>query len=118
MSDLKITDLKNTLIPGSTWSTTNKLNGYEKNQGNELATEVINGRKFEIIENPALDSLSINPSRIRVRLLEDGYLCWLQIQDIFNQIESSKVWEPKKFSRSQDNTKGVEEDYKGKELRL
>ena len=101
MSDLKITDLKNTLIPGSTWSTTNKLKGYEKNEGNELATELIIGRKFEIIENPILDSLDLNQSRLRVQLLEDGYQCWLQIQHIFNQIESSKGWKPKKFTRSQ-----------------
>ncbi|AAQ00719.1 MULTISPECIES: C40 family peptidase [Prochlorococcus] len=94
MAVLKIACQKETLIPGSLWLLNNNINGYKNIASNELATEVIAGRKFEIIYDTQSTSPPSEKERVKVRLLEDGYICWLEIRDIFDQIETTAPWEP------------------------
>ncbi len=101
MTELKITDLNNTLIPGSFWLLKKNVNGYKNAQDNELATEVVKGRRFEIIMNAQL-----NPSkRISVSLLEDGYRCWFELTDLIDQIKRSEKLAPKIMTRTQIKNK-------------
>jgi hypothetical protein len=66
--------------PGSIWRLERPLDAYSRAGGSGLATQVAAGRCLRILEPPALsDSGAVDAGslRQRVRLLEDGYPCWL-----------------------------------------
>ena len=85
---------------GSLWQLKVGVNGYEKLHGNGLVTQAVAGRKFEIISIPSFKSAkSQNPSRIMVRLLEDGYRCWLKFSDIIGNVYLINSWTPNVLNR-------------------
>ena len=79
------------LILGSCWELQVGVNGYEKLDGNDLATQASAGRHFEILQIPIRQKDS---SRIMVRLLEDGYECWLSISEILGNALLKDSWKP------------------------
>ncbi len=99
MSEIKIADFNNILIPGSIWALKKIVKGYQNNQDDELATEAVIGRLFKVIKNTNFRSNS--ESRIQVSLLEDGYRCWFEVQDIVDQIQRENKWEPILLSKKQ-----------------
>ncbi len=66
------------LAPGSLWQLQHPLNAYSRPQGPGLATQVAAGRRLRVLE-PAISG------RLRVRLLEDGYPCWLECSELSSQ---------------------------------
>ena len=67
------------LSAGSIWQLLAPLNGYSRAQGTGLATQAWSGRRLQV-----LDSGSSN-RRLRVRLLEDGYPCWVDAADLLGR---------------------------------
>ncbi|MFM8277430.1 MAG: C40 family peptidase [Cyanobium sp.] len=61
------------LTPGSIWRLQGALPGWSRPQGTGLATEVAAGRHLRLLDGRASEA-----GRLRVRLLEDGYPCWLE----------------------------------------
>tara|TARA_Y100001968_G_C19448820_1_gene767115 strand:- start:2250 stop:2969 length:720 start_codon:yes stop_codon:yes gene_type:complete len=91
---------------GSFWKLQVAVNGYKSPFGNELVTQASSGRSFEIIlplkvENGILS----NSSRIKVRLLEDGYECWLNLSDIINNICNGEPLKESFLNRMQINNR-------------
>ena len=66
------------LLPGSIWQLQHPLDAYSRPQGPGLATQVAAGRRLRVLE-PAISG------RLRVRLLEDGYPCWLECSELSSQ---------------------------------
>lgn len=60
--------------PGTLWRLLQPLNAYSRPGGGGLATQVAAGRHLRVLEAA--------PTRLRVRLLEDGYPCWLNTNDL------------------------------------
>jgi hypothetical protein len=60
------------LQPGTIWRLLTAVNGYSRPQGDGLATQAWAGRHLQILEP------LVGPGRLRVRLLDDGYPCWLE----------------------------------------
>jgi hypothetical protein len=60
---------------GSVWRLEADLNGYARSSGTGLATQLAAGRCLRVID----DSTG---TRLRVRLLEDGYPCWLDAAEL------------------------------------
>jgi len=56
---------------GSTWRLERSLDAYSQPRGPGLATQVAAGRHLRVLDGP-------EGSRLRVRLHEDGYPCWLE----------------------------------------
>lgn len=52
------------------------LDGYSRSGGNGLATQVAAGRHLRLLESAPCHG------RLRVRLLEDGYPCWLDAEAV------------------------------------
>ncbi len=99
MSLVKIASDETTLTSGRFWLLNKNINGYENVESDLLATEVISGRKFEIITQPKAGSYSANKGKIKVRLLEDGYICYFKLQDLLGHIERTNNWEPVLFTK-------------------
>jgi hypothetical protein len=65
-------------VPGTLWRLGHPLDAYSRPHGPGLATQVAAGRHLRVLEVAAA-----GPSpRLRVRLLEDGYPCWLNASDL------------------------------------
>jgi cell wall-associated NlpC family hydrolase len=62
--------------PGRVWALTRPLPGFSRPQGPGLATEIRAGRHLKVLAAPPPAGAA--PSRLRVRLHEDGYPCWVE----------------------------------------
>jgi len=68
------------LVRGSCWQLLGRLDGYSRPNGQGLATQAAAGRHLEVLD-PAPDC----GGRLRALLLEDGYPCWLEPNDLLGQ---------------------------------
>lgn len=64
------------LTAASLWKLRQPLDGYSRPQGSGLATQVAAGRHLRLLEPAA------SGTRVSVRLLEDGYPCWLESDEL------------------------------------
>ncbi len=101
MKELKQDSQKNIFSTGTKWLLTNNINGYENIESNELATEIISGRKFEIISEADNIDTSNKNQRVKARLLEDGYICFLDLKEIKEQVKLITNWKPQLFSKEE-----------------
>ncbi len=87
------------MVSGSFWQLQDGANGYEGLVGNELVTQVAAGRCFELIDHLSINGLKAkNSSRIEVRLLEDGYRCWFDFNEIVGNALSCAPSKPNLLS--------------------
>jgi len=66
---------------GTIWRLLTAVNGYSRSRGDGLATQAWAGRHLRVLEPPSPD----RGGRLRARLLEDGYPCWLEPADLLGQ---------------------------------
>ncbi len=83
------------LRAGSTWRLTVAVNGYARSRGAGLATQARAGRCLEVLE-PA----PAGRGRLRARLLEDGYPCWLEPAELLGQAEVTRPRRPDRVDAS------------------
>lgn len=76
------------LHPGSCWILTSGINGYARIQGSGLATQAASGRRFKVVAPPS-------QGRVAVRLLEDGYPCWLELDAVVGSARACDGWRPR-----------------------
>ncbi|PZV06268.1 MULTISPECIES: C40 family peptidase [unclassified Synechococcus] len=72
------------LLGGSCWRLTAELDGYSGARGQGLATQASAGRRLQVLEPAG------SIGRLRVRLLEDGYPCWLERRDLLGAAVASR----------------------------
>ncbi len=85
---------KGLISPGTFWQIQSDANAYGGAVGDELVTQVAEGRRFQLIEPFSKDFEAKNDIRFKVRLLEDGYLCWLDLADLICSECLQTFWEP------------------------
>jgi cell wall-associated NlpC family hydrolase len=69
--------------PESLWRLLQPLNAYSRPSGSGLATQVAAGRHLRVLDaSPNAPAPDAPGPRLRVRLLEDGYPCWLPAADL------------------------------------
>ena len=69
------------------WKLKRNILGYKDEQGSQIVTEIAKNRCFRIVELDLKRKNHKYKSRYLVQLFDDGYLCWINIQDL--DIESS-----------------------------
>ncbi len=93
---------KNMMVKGSCWELQVGVNGYANFDGDELLTQAKSGRNFQLIDDFVKEGTKfLIPKRIKVRLMEDGYLCWLEFAEVENNSFLKKFWEPKLLTYNQ-----------------
>ena len=78
------------LHKGSWWTLNADVQGYARSHGSGLATQACAGRGFRVLTNP-----HPNASRVRTALIEDGYPCWIAIDDLNNEAVARSNWSPR-----------------------
>ncbi len=101
MLPLRQTITSDIMVPSSYWELKVDVNGYKNFMNEELSTQAKAGRKFEFLESPKNFNQVSKAERIKVRLLEDGYICWIEVNEIRNNLISIKEWKPKLFTKEQ-----------------
>ena len=74
----KQTNFSNTIW----WKVNINIRGYKNEIGNELVTEIVKDRLFRIIETNLIQKNWLNKSRILIKCFEDGYICWVNINNL------------------------------------
>ena len=75
------------LATQSCWRLRANVNGYSRATGDGLATQANAGRSFRI--------LKVVGSRLQVRLLDDGYQCWIDQDAVIGKAELRGAWKPR-----------------------
>jgi len=78
------------LANGAIWQITEPLPGWSRPRGDGLATELAIGRRLRLLEPAAWPPGEPGGLRWRVRLLEDGYPCWLDTQALLSHAQPSE----------------------------
>jgi len=87
------------LHPGTIWELIAPIDGYSRPQGPGLATQVWAGRQLQVLEpNP-------DGERLRVRLLDDGYPCWIEPSDLLGRARSAARRPPQLLSAAAINAR-------------
>ena len=89
------------MIPDSSWELKVDVNGYKSLDNSELVTQAISGRKFQVIDQAQISESIGNFKRLKVRLLEDGYICWFDLKDIEGKAISIDSWKPSLLTKEQ-----------------
>jgi hypothetical protein len=85
------------LRPGSRWRLEMPLDGFSRPGGSGLATQAAAGRRLEILASPSGGDAGLpagGTSRLRARLLEDGYPFWLEPKALIGRARRSGPWRP------------------------
>lgn len=78
------------LIKGSCWILNTDVNGFSRSHGSGLATQACAGRRFRVLMDPIPGA-----PRVRAALIEDGYPCWLTINDLIGTQQGPQDWRPR-----------------------
>ena len=74
------------------WKLKTNIQGYKYEIGNDLVTEILKNRSFRLVEKELSFRKRQDKSRILVQLLEDGYLCWVNKNQLsFEQLSNDKT---------------------------
>ena len=74
----------------SCWTLSADVQGYARSHGSGLATQACAGRGFRVLDHPAASA-----RRVRTALIEDGYPCWMAIDDLNSQALARAEWSPR-----------------------
>ena len=84
------------------WKLSVSVNCFAGPISSELATQAGAGRRFQLLQEfPKDSSLLKKICRVQVRLLEDGYQCWLNLSDILSRAFSCGAWKAELVSSDQ-----------------
>ena len=97
---------KSSFIFGSLWKLRINIDAFKNEYSEELVTQAKMGRAFQL-----LDCFEINCknnkiiSRVKVRLLEDDYICWFKFSELVHNAFQIKSWNSLLFSQEKIITK-------------
>ena len=99
---LEVLLTKASFVLGSLWKLQINIDGLKSKNSNELVTQARIGRSFQLI-----DSLKYNNKntevidRVKVRLLEDDYICWFRFSELTHKASKIASWESASFTEKQ-----------------
>ena len=96
---LEVLLTKASFVLGSLWKLRINIDGFKSENSDELVTQASIGRSFQLIE--CLKSNDKNKEfidRVKVRLLEDDYICWFRFSELIHQASKIESWESELFT--------------------
>ena len=96
---LEVLLTKASFVLGSLWKLRKNIDGFKSEISDELVTQASIGRSFQLID--CLKSNVKNKEiidRVKVRLLEDDYICWFRFSELIHQASKIESWESELFT--------------------
>ena len=103
---LEVLLTKASFILGSLWKLRINIDAFANEYSGELATQVRIGRAFQLLDCFNLDFKRKQiTDRVKVRLLEDDYICWLKFSELAHNALKIESWESVLFSHEEINSR-------------
>ena len=96
---LEVLLTKASFVLGSLWKLRINIDGFKSENSDELVTQASIGRSFQLIDSSKTnfkDKEIID--RVKVRLLEDDYICWFRFSELIHQASKIESWESELFT--------------------
>ncbi len=91
---LEVLLTKASFVLGSLWKLRINIDGFKSENSDELVTQACIGRSFQLIECLTSDFKNKKMiDRVKVRLLEDDYICWFRFSELIHQASKIESWE-------------------------
>ena len=96
---LEVLLTKSSFVLGSLWKLRINIDAFKNEYSGELVTQARMGRAFQL-----LDCLKIDFNhkqiidRVKVRLLEDDYICWLKFSELSHNASKIESWKYEFFT--------------------
>ena len=89
-------------VVGSLWKLRRNIDAFKNEYSLELVTQVRLGRAFQLLDCLKVDFKNQQViDRVKVRLLEDDYICWLKFSELINNASEIQSWEPETFTEEE-----------------
>ena len=90
---LEVLLTKASFVLGSLWKLRININAFKNEYSDELVTQVSIGRGFQLLDSLKIDSKNKKIiDRVKVRLLEDDYICWFRFSELTNNASKINSW--------------------------
>ena len=99
---LEVLLTKSSFVVGSLWKLRINIDGFKNEHSEELVTQAGIGRSFQLLAY-FKDTKIID--RVKVRLLEDDYICWFKFSELVNNASKIESWNSELFSQQKIMTK-------------
>ena len=96
---LEVLLTKASFVLGSLWKLRINIDGFKSENSDELVTQASIGRSFQLIDclrSNFKDKEIID--RVKVRLLEDDYICWFRFSELIHQASKIESWQSELFT--------------------
>ena len=96
---LEVLLTKASFVLGSLWKLRINIDGFKSENSDELVTQASIGRSFQLIDclrSNFKDKEIID--RVKVRLLEDDYICWFRFAELTHHASKIESWEFELFT--------------------
>ncbi len=96
---LEVLLTKASFVLGSLWKLRINIDGFKSENSDELVTQASIGRRFQLIDcliSNFKDKEIID--RVKVRLLEDDYICWFRFSELTHQASKIESWKFELFT--------------------
>ncbi len=90
---------KASFVLGSLWKLRINIDGFKSEYSDELVTQASIGRCFQLLDCFIIDLNNKETNyRVKVRLLEDDYICWFRFSELAHNASKIESWESELFS--------------------
>ena len=89
-------------VVGSLWKLRINIDGFKNEYSEELVTQANVGRSFQLL---AYFKNTKIIDRVKVRLLEDGYICWFKFSELVHNVSKIDSWNSEIISEEKIVTK-------------
>ena len=88
-------------VAGSLWKLRIQIDGFKNEFSEVLATQARIGRAFQLLDFKNMEIID----RVKVRLLEDDYICWFKFSELIHNAVKIDSWNSELFSQEKIATK-------------
>ena len=93
-------------VVGSLWKLRIRMDGFKNEYSDDLVTQAKIGRAFQLLGFWQIDLKNTkNIHRVKVRLLEDDYICWFEFSELVHNASKIESWNSPIFSKEKIGTK-------------
>ena len=92
---------KSSFVVGSLWKLRIQIDGFKNEFSEELVTQARIGRAFQLLDFKNMEIID----RVKVRLLEDDYICWFKFSELIHNAVKIDSWNSELFSQEKIATK-------------
>ncbi len=97
---LEVLLTKGSFVLGSLWKLRINIDGFKSENSDELVTQASIGRSFQLLDGLKLGFKNNEIiDRVKVRLLEDDYICWFKFSELTHNALRIQSWESSFFSK-------------------